>query len=120
MGELILIHLIPETNSYLLLFINSIWGGLSNSRGNYNFPSHYTDGTVILQNDFFDNAYPNHENHNVRWIFGELEFYKLDPPSLSCPSFKLPENNFVFKHVGTDETGAVLRPVVCKGKHYHC
>ena len=106
-----------ENNFDIFLFINSIWGGISNSRGNYNFPSHYTDGTVILQNDFSDKAYPNHETLYVRWIFGELEYYKMEPPSLSCPSIKLPENNFVFKHVGTDETGAVLRPVVCKGIH---
>ena len=92
-----------------------IWGGPQNARGTYKFPSHYDDGTVVYDNDFTTTWYPE----TVSWyklIYGELDYFKMTPPSLACTAIILPQNTNVWKYTGSSTPGSRLRSAVCSGK----
>ena len=91
-----------------------IWGGPQNARGTYKFPSHYDDGTVVYDNDFTTTWYPETVSW-YRWIYGELDYFKMTPPSLACTAIILPQNTNVWKYTGSWTPGTRLRPAVCSG-----
>ena len=90
--------------------------------GSYAFPTHYADGTPIYDTDFSTSEWPDSgtssltsDPGSMRWIYGELDYNKMVPPSASCMAALLPANNVVRAHTLWDFSKTVERPVVCKG-----
>ena len=114
-----------KSQSYLSCIFNfSMWGGPSNPKGGYLFPTHYFDGSAIHDGDFSDRHYPNNKTSSIWYpytleMYSEEEYFSMVPPSMSCSSILLPANDDVFRNTGTGETGANSRPVVCKGTSYY-
>ena len=90
--------------------------------GSYAFPTHYADGTPIYDTDFTTTEWPDSgtssltsDPGSMRWIYGELDYNKMIPPSASCMAALLPANNVVRAHTLWDFSKTVERPAVCKG-----
>ena len=99
-----------------------MWAGPYNSMGSYAFPTHYADGTPIYDTDFSTTEWPDSgtssltsDPGSMRWIYGELDYNKMIPPSASCMAALLPANDVVRAHTLWDFSKTVERPVVCKG-----
>ena len=100
-----------------------MWAGPYNSMGSYSFPTHYADGTPIYDTDFSTAEWPDSgtssltsDPGSMRWIYGELDYNKMIPPSASCMAALLPANNVVRADTLWDFSKTVERPVVCKGR----
>ena len=99
---------------------NSIWSGPNNPRGSYSFPTHYSDGTSIYDEDFSENPYPNNgtsSKSETRLWYSEKSYFTMVRPSMACSSTVLPENINVWRHTDKGEHGSNSRSVVCKGNN---
>ena len=70
----------------------------------------------MYDNDFSTTWYPG-ANSYTRWIYGELDYFSMTPPSLSCMAIMLPQNTNLWKYTGTSATGTRLRPAVRSGEN---
>ena len=93
-----------------------MWAGPHNPMGSYAFPAQYGDGTAVYPNDFSTDDYPDSADWETRWIYGELDYYKMVPPSSSCMGVKMPPNIKVRTKSKSTFSKFKSRPVVCKGK----
>ena len=94
-----------------------MWAGPHNPAGSYAFPSMYGDGTTVYSDDFSADQWPDSSDWLTRWIFGELDYHKMVPPSMSCMAAKLPSNNKVRAFNLAFFSKLINRPVVCKGEN---
>jgi hypothetical protein len=86
--------------------------------GSYAFPTQYGDGTAVYPDDFSANQWPDSGSSlipEMRWIYGELEYYKMVSPSSSCMRANLSPNNKVRAKTLATFSKLINRPVVCQG-----
>ena len=92
-----------------------MWAGPHNPTGSYAIPTYYADGTVVYAADFSIDERPDTGSWPRRWIYGEADYFKMVPPSLSCMTFNMPANKDVKSHDSVLFSKSVERPVVCEG-----
>ena len=92
-----------------------MWAGPHNPTGSYAIPTHYGDGTAVYADDLSTDEWPDNGGWPARWIYGEVDYFKMVPPSLSCMTLNLPANKNVKSHDSLSFSKSEERPVVCEG-----
>ena len=93
-----------------------MWTGPYNAMGSYSFPTHYGDGTAVYEDDFNTDEWPD-TDEGYRYIYGELDYHKMVPPSRSCMAAKL-DPNYDIRTLSSKLVNRYLtKPVVCEGKN---
>ena len=94
----------------------SIWGGPLDPSGSYNIMTEYSDGTSVHKDDFVGKNFPDN-GWATQDIWGDLDYFRNQPPSSSCTSIRLGDNTIdpyakVSGHINRNER----RTIVCMGR----